>query len=253
MEGVDAVINLVAVIREHGDATFERLNYQGTINVLDAARQAGVGRLIQMSAIGAGNLPEFPYHYTKWRAENAIKDTDLRWTIFRPSIVFGPGEKFQFLSALADLVRQAPVIPVVGDGRSRFQPVHVNDVSDAFERALRDPATTTGQTYELAGPEVVTYEEILDAVAAALGKHKRKVHIPVSLMMPAAAAMNAIPFINAPVTTDQLKMLKLDNTTDHNAVPNLTGHQPIPFHGNIGYIAGDTQAPVAPTAERSVS
>jgi NADH dehydrogenase len=253
MEGVDAVINLVAVIKEQGDATFERLNYQGSVNVVDAARQAGVDRIIQMSALGAGNIPDFPYHYTKWRAENYVKDSGLRWTIFRPSIIFGPGQKFQFLTALTDLVKQAPVIPVVGDGRSRFQPVHLKDVSDAFERALSDPAATTGQTYELAGADVVTYEQILDEVAATLGKRKRKVHVPVAMMMPAATIMNAIPFIPAPVTTDQLKMLKLDNTTEHNAIPELTGHAPLPFHGNIGYIVGDAQAAQAAAAERSFS
>lgn len=243
MDGVDAVINLVAVIREKGDATFERLNYQGSVNVVDAARQAGVGRIIQMSALGAGNLPDFPYHFTKWRAENYVKDAGLTWTIFRPSIVFGPGDKYQFLTALADVVKQAPVIPVVGDGRSRFQPVHLNDVSDAFERALSDPDTTAGQTYELGGPEVVTYEEILDEVALALGKKKPKVHVPVALMMPAAAVMGAIPFIEAPVTTEQLKMLKIDNTTENNAIPELTRRAPTPFRGNIGYLTGDAPAP----------
>jgi NADH dehydrogenase len=235
----EVVINLVAVIKESGDATFERMNYRGTVNVVDAMRETGINRIIQMSAIGADNIPDYPYHYTKWKAENYVKDSGLTWTIFRPSIVFGPGEQVQFVSQLADVVKMkaAPVVPVVGDGRSRFQPIHLDDVAAAFERAVRDPATTAGQTYEIAGPEVLTYEEILDEAARVLGKQKPKVHVPVALMKPAAALMGAIPFIEAPVTTEQLKMLKLDNTTMQNATPTLTGRPATPFRGNIDYIA----------------
>lgn len=234
----EAVINLVAIIKEKGKATFEQMNYRGTTHVIDAMRQTGVSRILQMSAIGAGNLPDYPYHYTKWKAENYVKDSGLRWTIFRPSIVFGPGQHEQFVGQLADVVRKAPVIPVVGDGKSRFQPVHLDDVAASYERAVRDPETTTGQIYELAGPEVLTYEEILDECARALGKQKPKMRVSLALMKPAAALLGAIPFIDAPVTTEQLKMLKLDNTTQRNAVPTLTGRPAIPFRGNIGYIAG---------------
>jgi NADH dehydrogenase len=235
----EAVINLVAVIKERGDVTFEKLNYEASANAIDAARQTGVRRFIQMSALGAGNLPDFPYHYHKWRAENELKDSGLDWTIFRPSIIFGPGakDKPQFVAQLADVVKKAPIIPVVGDGRSRFQPVHLDDVGDAFARAVSDPATI-GQTYELAGAEVLTYEEILDECARTLGTQKKKMHVPVALMMPAAAVMGAVPFVDAPVTTEQLKMLKLDNTTEDNALPQLVGRAPTPFRGNIGYIAG---------------
>jgi NADH dehydrogenase len=235
----EVVINLVAVIKESGNATFERMNYRGTVNVVDAMREVGINRIIQMSAIGADNIPDYPYHYTKWKAENYVKDSGLTWTIFRPSIIFGPGEQVQFVSQLADIVKMkvAPVIPVVGDGRSRFQPIHLDDVAAAFERAVRDPGTTAGQTYEIAGPEVLTYEEILDEAARVLGKQKPKIHVPVALMKPAAALMGAVPFIEAPVTTEQLKMLSLDNTTMQNATPTLTGRPATPFRGNIDYIA----------------
>lgn len=232
----DAVINLVAIIKEKGDATFEEMNYRGTVHVVDAMRESGLNRILQMSALGAGNVPAFPYHYTKWKAENYVKDSGMSWTIFRPSIVFGPGEHAQFVTQLADVVKMAPVVPVVGDGMSRFQPVHLDDVAASYERALRDASLTSGKTYELAGAEVVTYEDILDECARTLGKNKKKVHVPLWLMKPAAAMMGVIPFIDAPVTTEQLKMLKLDNTTEQNAVPTLTGRPPTPFKGNIDYI-----------------
>ncbi len=232
----NVVINLVAIIKEKGKATFEEMNYRGTVHVVDAMRQANLNRLVQMSALGAGNLPDYPYHYTKWKAENYVKDSGLTWTIFRPSIVFGPGQYEQFVTQLADIVKKAPVIPVVGDGMSRFQPVHLDDVAGSFERAVRDAAMTSGQTYELGGADVVTYEDILDECARTLDKKKPKIHVPLGLMKPVAAMMGAVPFIDAPVTTEQLKMLKLDNTTDKNAVPTLTERPAIPFHGNIDYI-----------------
>jgi uncharacterized protein YbjT (DUF2867 family) len=238
LEGVDAVINLVAVIKEKGNVTFERMNYQGSVNVANAARQAGVKRLIQMSALGAGNMPDYPYHFTKWRAENHIKDLGLDWTIFRPSIVFGPGDKEQFVGQLADVVKKAPIIPVIGDGKSKFQPIHLNDLSDAFIKALDDPETTVGQTYDLGGPEKMTYEEILDEIASTLGKKKPKIHMPPALMQMAVTIMNPLPLIEPPVTNQQLKMLKLDNTTDHNAAYHLVDHDLTPLRGNIGYIRG---------------
>jgi NADH dehydrogenase len=232
---VRALSGVDTVIKEKGDATFEKMNYQGSVNVADAARQTGVTRMVQMSALGAGNMPEYPYHFNKWRAENYIKDLGLEYTIFRPSIIFGPGEKAQFVSQLADVVKMAPVIPVIGDGKSKFQPVHLNDVSDAFIKALDDRATI-GQTYELGGPEKMTYEDILDEIARTLGKKKPKIHMPPALMQLAVSIMDPLPVIEAPVTKQQLNMLKLDNTTDHNAAPDLVGHELTPLRGNIDYI-----------------
>lgn len=237
MQGIQTVVNLVALIKEKGDATFERINYQGSVNVVDAARQAGVRRIVQMSANGAGNLPEHPYMHTKWRAENYVKDSGLDWTIFRPSIIFGPSESRQvhFISQLADVVAKAPLIPVVGDGTSKFQPIHLDDVSASFAAALQD-SSTIGQTYEIAGPDVLTYEQILDEVAAVLGKQKRKVHMPVGLMKVGMSVIDVLPGPEPPVTIDQLKMLALDNTTNQNAVSALTGEPPKPVRGNLDYV-----------------
>jgi NADH dehydrogenase len=238
MDDVDVVVNLVAIIKEKApDVTFEKINYQGSVNVANAARQAGVKRFIQMSALGAGNLPDYPYHYTKWRAENYVKDLGLEWTIFRPSIVFGPSpsDKEQFVGQLADLVKKAPVIPVVGDGTSRFQPVHLDDVSDAFCRAVDDPATV-GRTYDLGGPDQMTYEDILDEIARTLGKQKPKLHVPVGLMQFVVSLTAPVPAIAPPVTKEQLKMLSLDNTTNDNATPSLVERPLIPLYGNIDYV-----------------
>jgi NADH dehydrogenase len=237
INGVDAVVNLVAVIEESGEATFERMNYQGTANLVDAARQAGVRRFIQMSALGAANLPAFPYRYTKWRAENYVQDRALDWTIFRPSIVFGESVErhIQLVGQLAAVVRAMPVIPVAGSGTTRFQPIHRDDVAACFARVIDEPASI-GRTFEIAGPEVVTYREIVDEIADTLGTRKPRLRVPIPLVQVGVRVMDALPFMDPPVTIEQLKMLQIDNTTSANAARELLGRPPKPFRGNLDFL-----------------
>ena len=237
MEDVDAVINLVALIVESGDATFERVNFQGTVNLVNAARQASVDRMLQMSALGAGNRPEFRYHYTKWRAETYVQDHIANWTIVRPSIVFGPSAEghFQFVTQLADLVRNAPLIPVPGKGDARFQPIHVDDVAGVFSAALGDEGTR-GKVLEIAGPEILTYREMLAAVADELAVRKPMVNVPIPLIRMGAWVMDLLPLLEPPVTNEQLKMLQIDNTTAHNAAPELLGRPLRSLRGNLDFL-----------------
>ncbi len=149
-------------------------------------------------------------------------------------MVFGPGD--EFINALAGVVRNFPLIPVVGDGQSKFQPVSVREVAEAFAKALDDPAAV-GQIYELGGAQVYTYEGMLDAIAAKLGKKKPKAHVPVALMMPVVKLSKPLPkALRPPVTVEQLKMLALDNCTDQNAAPQLLGRQPLRLEDGIDYI-----------------
>ncbi|MDQ3512631.1 MAG: NAD(P)H-binding protein [Chloroflexota bacterium] len=235
MDGCGAVVHLVAIIAEEGGATFDGVIHRGTANVVEEAKRAGVGRFIHMSAMGARDDDRFAYMQAKWRAEQAVQGSGLSWTIFRPSVIFGPGDGF--INQLASLIRKAPVIPVVGSGTSEFMPVRVEEVATAFKRALDDPATTTGQLYELGGAKTYTYEELLDVIAAKLGKKKPKVHIPVGLMMPMVKLSKPLPAaIRPPVTEEQLKMLALDNSTDHSATAELIGRQPTALEDGIDYI-----------------
>ncbi len=235
MDGCGAVVHLVAIIAEEGGATFDGVIHRGTANVVEEAKRAGVGRFIHMSAMGARDDDRFAYMQAKWRAEQAVQGSGLSWTIFRPSVIFGPGDGF--INQLASLIRKAPVIPVVGSGTSEFMPVRVEEVATAFKRALDDPATTTGQLYELGGAKTYTYEELLDVIAAKLGKKKPKVHIPVGLMMPVVKLSKPLPAaIRPPVTEEQLKMLALDNSTDHSATAELIGRQPTALEDGIDYI-----------------
>ena len=169
VSGCDAVINLVGIIREFPSRgiTFERLHVQATANLLEAARRAGVSRYLQMSALGARPAAVSAYHQTKWRAEESVRASGLKWTIFRPSLIFGPHDAF--INMLAAQLRRAPVMPVIGSGSYRLQPIHADDVARCFALALEMPETI-GQTYELCGTDRLSYEALLDMIAATLGR-----------------------------------------------------------------------------------
>jgi len=234
IDGCSGVLHLVAIIEPTSGESFDGNIRKGTENVLNEAHAAGVGRFYQMSAIGAQDNPDFPYHQAKWRAEQAVKASGLDWTIFRPSVIYGPGDGF--IGVLAGVIRSFPVIPVVGDGKSRFQPIQVGDVAEAITNAIDDPGTN-GKTLDLVGPEILTYEEMLDTIAAGIGKRKRKIHLPVSLMNLVVAASKPLPkSIRPPVTSEQLKMLALDNTSDHPATEGLLGRLPVTLADNLGYL-----------------
>jgi NADH dehydrogenase len=209
--GCDTLVHLVGIIRERPAAgvTFERVHTQGTVRVLEAAAAAGVRRFIHMSALGARPEARARYHMTKWAAEEAVRASGLPWTIFRPSIIYGRNDGF--VSLLARMTR-LPVVPVVGTGRQQLQPVPVEQVAQAFARAVTVP-TTVKQTYEVGGADAVTMLELLDLVTRALGRRPRiKVHVPLGLVRGAAALLENVP--GFPVTTDQLLMLEEDNTCD---------------------------------------
>lgn len=234
MDGCETVIHLVAIISEEGGATFDNVIRQGTEHVVAEAKRAGVSRFLHMSALGTRNDPQYGYYQAKYQAEQAVKESGIPWTIFRPSVIFGPGD--EFITTLAQLVRRAPVIPVVGSGQSKFQPVAVAQVARAFVRALDDPATI-GQTYDLGGATTYTYEEMIGVIAAELKKQKPRIHIPVGLMMPVVQLSKMLPKqLRPPVTEEQLKMLAIDNCTDHSATAELAGVPVLSLEGNIAYV-----------------
>lgn len=235
LEGCVVVVHLVGIIEETGDATFDVVIRQGTENVLAESKRAGVRHFIHMSALGAQNNPEYGYHTAKYRAEQAVMESGLPYTIFRPSVIFGPGDGF--INTLAGVVRSFPVIPVVGSGKTRFQPVQVSDVADAFARAVNDPDETANRVYELGGDRPYTYEQMLDTISRELGTSKPKVKVPVGLMKLVVGAFRPLPkAFRPPVTSEQLKMLSLDNSTIDSATERLIGRKPVALEDGIGYI-----------------
>lgn len=212
LSGCDAVINLVGIIREFSarGVTFEKLHVQATANLLASAAKNGVRRYLQMSALGTRPDAVSEYHKTKWRAEELVHGSGLDWTIFRPSLIYGP--KDAFVNMLAAQLRLAPVMPVIGSGRYRLQPIHADDVARCFSLALGMPETV-GQTYSLCGNDRMSYEELLDMIAAAIGRSRPfKPHLPLGIMSSVIPLLQNIP--QFPITMDQLQMLLEESICD---------------------------------------
>lgn len=227
MEGCSAVVHLVGIIRERRarGVTFERLHSEATQNMLAVARAAGIKRYAQMSALGTRPDARARYHRTKWEAEEAVRASRLDWTIFRPSIIFGRGDAF--VSALARAVQRLPVMPVLGDGRYRLQPVPVEQVAEGFARALRAPRSV-GQTYEVAGPAPYAFVDLLDEIGRAVGRPRvRKMHVPLAPVRGLTHALDWLPFY--PLSSDQLVMLEEESVTDPSRFFAELGLEPQPL------------------------
>ena len=212
MSGCDAVIHLVGIIREFPSKgiTFQKLHYEATANVVDMAVRAGIHRYLHMSALGVRPGAVSAYHRSKYEAEQHVRTSPLRFTLFRPSVIFGPEDAF--INQLASLVRILPAVPVIGDGKYRMQPIHADDVARCFAMALEDDATV-GNTYGLCGPDRMSYNELLDLIGRVLGRTKvAKIHSPLSLMQLVVPMLQKIPVF--PLTKDQLTMLLEESICD---------------------------------------
>jgi uncharacterized protein YbjT (DUF2867 family) len=205
----EAVLHLVGIIREKGSQTFEAVHHQATRSLLEALKPYR-SRFVHMSALGAALDAPSGYSSSKARAEDAVRASALPYTIFRPSLIFGPGDDF-FGNVLKNLVSLPPVVPVIGDGLFPFRPVWVGDVSRAFVRALELPHSV-GQSYDLTGPTEFTFKELLSLELAALGRKKPMLHVPLFAMNLMVPLMQILP--NPPITKDQYSMLKAGNTAN---------------------------------------
>jgi len=212
LQGCDAVINLIGIIREFPGrgVTFERLHVEATRNLVHAARTSGIRRFLQMSALGTRPDAVSPYHRTKYRAEQEVRSSGLDWTIFRPSVIFGPRD--EFINRLAGLVRSLPIVPLFGDGGYRLQPIDAGDVARCFTMALGMPETV-GKTYELCGRDRIAYRDLLDTIGRVLGRQQvPKLSIPFPLAEWGARLLQRLPFF--PITLDQIRMLLEECTCD---------------------------------------
>jgi len=215
-DGVDTVVHLVAIIRGKPD-DFERVMTQGTRNVVAAAQEAGVRRFVLASALGLDERSKdaVPYFGSKWQMERAVRESGLDHVILRPSFVFG--RDGGVLPTFIRLARLAPVTPIIGPGRQRLQPIWVEDLAQYYALAVAE-LKGTNQTFELGGPEAVSWNEFWERLKRVLGNRRPSVHIPFSLMRAQASVTERLP--GAPVSRDQLTMLELgDNVvTDPSAV-----------------------------------
>ncbi|HZA23770.1 MAG TPA: complex I NDUFA9 subunit family protein [Dehalococcoidia bacterium] len=232
-QGVDHVVHLVAVVRQRKGSTYSQINHQGAANVVEAAKQAGgVKHFVEISNIGAANNPRFPFLYSKWQAEQEVINSGLPYTILRPSLIFGEGD--EFINALAALVKAFPLVPVVGLGRNRLQPIAAEDVGRCIALTLARE-DLNGRTIEIGGPEQLSYNQIVDLVARAMGKRRLKVHLPVFLMR-LNVAMMELTLPRPPITTEQVRMLQIRNVAEVGTVEETFGFTPCPLGGNIDFV-----------------
>jgi NADH dehydrogenase len=238
MDGVTAVVHTVAIPQEKGRATYEAVNTQGTINVVDAAKNKGVKRFINVSQNGARADHWSAFLRSKGKAQAYVAASGLDWTAVKPSAIFGPQD--EFFNTFARLARVTPVIfPLVGGGTAQFQPVSINDVVEVIARSLRDDGTI-GREFELGGPEVLTLGEIEKRVLQALGSSRIMFPASTGLLRPAVIVMQSV-LPGSPVNTTLLDLLKAPNVVSDNALVSYFHLDPRPFSGaNIAYLKTNT-------------
>lgn len=213
VDGASHVVNCVGILHETGRNTFDAVQEFGGRAVAEAARSAGAG-LTHISAIGANANSDSSYGRTKGRAEAAILSIKPDAVIFRPSVVFG--QEDSFFNKFADMARMSPILPLVGGGKTKFQPVYVEDVAEAVARAV-DGKVAGGKVYELGGPEVLSFRECLETVLKATSRKNPLVSIPFSIASLIGSIASLIPFITPPITPDQVRLLKHDNIVSREA------------------------------------
>ena len=205
-EGADAVVNLVGILYETGKQKFSSVQAQGARNVARAAKAAGAGALIHVSSIGADSRSPSQYAKSKAAGEAYVLKAFPDAVILRPSIVFGPEDKF--FNLFASLARIAPVLPLIGGGGTRFQPVYVGDVARAVVASLEGRAKE-GQIYELGGPEILTFKEVLQRILKYTDRQRPLVPVPFWLARFEAAFLQLLP--SPLLTVDQVRLLEKDN------------------------------------------
>ncbi len=231
MEGVDTVIHLAAVNRDRGESTMARVNAQGTINVVEAARAAGVRRIINLVGLGADEKRPYPLASSQGRGVRAIMESGIPYTILETSVIFGEGD--EFITTLAGLARIPPFMVVPGDGKTVFQPIAAQDVADCIVKSIGLPDTLNARL-QVCGAEVVTLEAIIDAIVAALGIKRLKIKVPVGLLkLPVMLMDKLLP--KPLVTPSLLAMLGVNNTATDNKTITLFGIDPLKLRDGIGF------------------
>ncbi len=212
VEGADGVINLVGILQSSGKRTFEAIHAKGAGLVARAARDAGARALVHVSAIGANRSSRSAYARSKAEGEDLVRDAFPDAIILRPSIVFGPEDAF--FNRFASIARFSPVMPLIGGGKTRFQPVFAGDVGRAAVAGL-DGHARPGVPYELGGPAVYTFRQILDLIAEYTGRKRLYISIPFWLAKIQGFFLQMLP--DAPLTVDQVRLLQTDNVVSEDA------------------------------------
>lgn len=212
VQGAHIVVNFVGILSPSGAQGFEAVHARGAHALAEAAQAAGVPTFVHVSALGAD--PDSPSRYARTKAvgEQAVRAIYPRATIFRPSVVFGPED--DFFNRFGAMARNLPVLPLIGGGHTRFQPVYVADVAEAIMAVLADRADG-GETYELGGPRIYTFRELMEIVRDVTGRRPILAPLPFGLASMIGTFAGLLP--NAPITADQVELLKRDNVVSEGA------------------------------------
>ena len=202
----DAVVNAVGLYVERDGESFEAVHELGALNAAQHCRGIGIGRLLHLSGIGADSQSDSRYIRARARGEALVREAFPQATILRPSAVFDPEDRF--INALAEIARNAPVIPIFGEGETKLQPVYRGDVAEAVLRALQTPAAA-GATYELGGPAVYSYRALLELIMQHTGRQRRLMPMPFAVWEGLATAASILP--RPPLTEAQVTLMKSDN------------------------------------------
>jgi len=213
LAGNDALVNCVGILQEKGPQSFELVHHAGPARLARLAREAGIRHLVHLSAIGADSRSPSAYARTKAAGEQVVRDAFPTVTILRPSVVFGPED--QFFNRFAAMAMVSPVMPLIGGGETRFQPVYVGDAADAVFRCLEDP-TTASRVYELGGPKVYTLRQLFELLLDEIRRKRWFIDIPFGLAAAQARLMSVLP--SPPLTPDQVELLKRDNVVSSGAM-----------------------------------
>ena len=214
VEGSAFVVNCVGILFESGRNSFDAVQDFGARAVAEAARAAGA-KLVHISALGADIESASSYARSKGRAEAAVLSFVPDAVILRPSIVFGPEDSF--FNKFAGMAQMFPALPLIGGGKTKFQPVHVEDVAQAVALGV-DGVIPGGKTYELGGPEVLTFREILEFVLHTTARKRPLVSLPFGIASLLGSVASLVPFIKPPITADQVELLKHDNVVSDAAI-----------------------------------
>jgi NADH dehydrogenase len=227
--GVERVIHLVGIIQEAPGATFKGVHVDGTRNLLEAAKKSGVRHFFYQSALGTRPNANSEYHRTKWAAEELVRSSGIPYTILRPSLIYGDGD--QFTIRLSAMIRLSPLLPVIGSGRSKVQPIFINDVAACILKAMTSDCCLN-EIYEIGGPDQLSYEEVTIAIAEAMGVKRPTLHLPLFFMKSMATVFEAV-LPKAPVTADQLIMLQEDTVCSMRDIRDAFGIEPVGFREGL--------------------
>ena len=229
IQSADYVVNLVGIFHPSGKQNFENAQAELPQRIAQIAEQAEVTKIVQISAIGADLNAASTYYRTKAEGERSLLSLALNSTILRPSIVFGPGDGF--FDRFARMAMIAPALPLLAGGNTKFQPVFVGDVAESIIYCLSN-SQTDGQIYELGGPSIYSFKELLVYTLSAIGKKRALIPVPIFAMQVPAAMASILP--NPPITRDQLRMLDTDNIVNENMLDITSfGITPQPIEAHV--------------------